>query len=293
MVAGTFIAPGMDAIAKYLGDSLSPVMVTWGRFVFQSLLMAAGLMFIGGVKSLRANRFGLHMFRGVLLATATLCFFWALQHMPLAECIAIFFVQPMMLTLMAAWFLGEPIGWHRRLAVMMGFVGALIIIRPGADSFTIYYFLPLLAALFYASYLIVTRAHATEDTPAVQQFASGVGGAIFLSVLLVIAQGIPNAWTSPWPDASQWAWIAAIGLIASIAHLFVVMGMARAHASVLAPFGYSEIIAATLLGWWVFGDWPDNWTWFGVLIIVLSGLYVAWRETRASAAIELAPPSTR
>ncbi len=295
------IAPGMDAIAKYLGDTLSPLMITWARFAFQALVMSMALMVIGGSDSqerggkrsghFKTNRLSIHLLRGVLLATATLCFFWALQQLPLADCIAIFFVQPIILTLLSSVFLGETIGWHRRIAVVTGFLGAMFIIRPGTASFSIYYFLPLIAAVFYACYLAVTRAYASEDTPAIQQMASGVGGALFLSLLIAIAELLPQAntdtlapewgWNSTEP--AQWGWLFAIGVIAAVAHMLVVMGMSRTPASVLAPFGYSEILAATALGWWIFGDWPSFWTWVGVAIIFGSGVYVAWRETRQSA----------
>ena len=112
-----------------------------------------------------------------------------------------------------------------------------------------------------------------------QQLASGVGGALFLSALLVVAEwgAVDWGWTNPSP--MEWGWLFAIGLIASVAHTLVVMGMSRAPASVLAPFGYSEIIAATLLGWWIFGDWPDYLSWLGIVIIMGAGIYVAWRET--------------
>ena len=279
MVAGTMIAPGMDAIAKFLGESLSPLLITWGRFTVQSILLATALVVAGGFSALRSNRPYIHLLRGVLLATATLCFFWALNHMPLAECIAVFFVQPMILTVLSAVFLGETIGWHRRIAVVAGFIGALIIIRPGTSSFTLYYLLPLLAAVFYASYLTVTRAHATADNSAVQLMTSGVGGVLFLSVWLLLAEIYPNSWSWTQPTVPQWGWLVCIGIIAALAHALIIMGMSRAPASVLAPFGYSEIIAATLLGWLIFGDWPNASAWLGVLIIIGSGCYVAWRET--------------
>lgn len=282
MVAGTMIAPGMDAIAKHLSDALSPLLITWGRFSLQILIMSSVLLLSGGLKSFKTNRMFIHWIRGAMLASATLCFFWALKHLPLTETIAIFFVQPIILTMLSALFLGETIGWHRRLAVVAGFIGALIVIRPGTASFSVYYSLPLAAAFFYAIYMAITRAHATVDTPAVQQMASGVGGAIFLSILLLASHWANFDWRWASPTLNQWGWLFAIALIASIAHTLVVMGMSRAPASVLAPFGYSEIVAATLLGWWVFGDWPDALSWLGILIIILSGSYVAWRETHHS-----------
>jgi len=283
MVSGTMIVPVMDAIAKYLGDSLSPVLIAWGRFFFQFILIGLAIMVLYGVNALWPRRPVTHMVRGLLLAIATTFFFFSLLYLPLANAIAIFFVQPMILTLLAAIFLGETIGWHRRLAVLAGFLGALLIIQPGSDSFTPAAFLPLCAALFYAGYIVVTRSVANVDHPMTMQFASGVGACIALTLVL-----IPGVWTlSPMfsariPTNTEWALLAAIGLIASVGHLLVVIAVNRAPTSLLAPFGYSEIIAATLLGLWVFGEWPDMLSWLGIVVIILSGVYVFFREQKHS-----------
>jgi drug/metabolite transporter (DMT)-like permease len=281
MVTGTMIVPVMDAIAKFLGDSLSPVQITWGRFVFQFLFMAMAIIPLQGMKALWPTRPFVHAVRGVLLAIATTFFFFSLLELPLANAIAIFFVQPMILTVLSAVFLGESIGWHRKAAVLGGFLGALLIIKPGSDAFTLAALLPMCAAFFFSCYLAVTRSVANVDHPLVMQFASGVGAAFVLSLVLLVGSWTGDGmWTPRVPDWQQWGWLAAIGLIAAIGHLLVVIAVNRAPTSLLAPFGYVEIIAATALGWLVFGDWPDALSWAGIAVIVLSGLYVFMREQK-------------
>ncbi len=281
MTLGTSIVPVMDAVAKYLGDSMSPIQITWGRFFFQALIMLVGLVITLGPRSLVPKKPLIHAIRGVLLATATLFFFTSLRYLPLADAIAIFFVQPMILTLISAFVLHEHVGWHRRVAVLTGFAGALLIIRPGTDAFLVASLLPLGAAVFFASYLALTRAVANIDHPATMQFSSGVSAVIVLSIALLVANQWPGATMAPKvPTLSEWFWLAMIGVIAAGGHLLVVMAMNRAPASALAPFGYIEIVAATALGWLFFNDWPDKWTWIGIAIIVASGAYVYYREQK-------------
>ena len=282
MLIGTAIVPVMDAIAKYLGDSMSPLQITWGRFLFQVLIMGSFVVMHRGPKALIPQKGYMHAVRGVLLAVATFCFFMSLRYLPLADAIAIFFVQPMILTLMSALFLGETIGWHRKLAVLSGFIGALFIIKPGTDAFTIAAFLPLATAVFFSTYMVLTRSVANIDHPTTMQFVSGSAALLLLTVALYIFHLLGITALSPTiPQASEWFWLAMIGLVAAVGHMLVIMGMNRAPASVLAPFGYVEIIAATALGWLIFGEWPDSLTWIGIVIIVLSGGYVFIREQRA------------
>lgn len=287
MVSGTMIVPIMDAIAKILGDTISPLQVTWGRFFFQALIMGVAVIALYGLGPglclLRPKRPVVHAMRGVLLAIATTFFFFSLLYLPLADSIAIFFVQPMLLTLLSAIFLGETIGWHRRAAVVIGFLGALLIIKPGSDAFTLAAVLPIFAALFFSGYLVVTRSVANVDHPLTMQFASGIGATIMLSVCLIPGSIIGSElWGVQQPNTIEWIYLAAIGLIAAVGHLLVVIAVNRAPTSVLAPFGYVEIIAATILGWLVFSDWPDAMSWVGITIIVCSGLYVFIREQHAA-----------
>ncbi len=279
MVLGTSIVPVMDAIAKQLGETLSPLLITWGRFFFQCLIMGIYLLMLRGPNALKPKLPWIHCARGLLLAFATLCFFWSLQELPLADAIAIFFIEPMVLTLLSAYFLKEAIGWHRRLAVIAGFIGALFIIRPTGDSFTPYAFLPVAAAFFFAGYMTLTRAYANIDHPATMQFASGLGAALVLTLTLAVFIAFPHHPFAPQlPTLSEWSGLFGIGVIAALGHVMVVMAVNRAPASVLAPFGYVEIIAATVLGWVFFNDWPDLFAWLGISIIISSGCYVFYRE---------------
>ena len=283
MLLGMSIVPVMDAIAKVLGEDISPVQITWGRFVFQFLFMGAAILLTLDASALRSQRPLIHSVRGILLAVATTFFFFSLLYLPLATAISIFFVQPMILTLLSALVLGERIGWHRRIAVCTGFLGAVLIIRPGSDSFALASLLPLAAATFFASYVALTRSVANVDHPLTMQFASAVGAAIIMSVALVVGEtsGVPMFQPSM-PNLSQFGLMAAIGLIAAVGHLLVVIAINRAPASLLAPFSYAEIISATILGYMVFNDWPDNYTWIGISVIVASGLYVWFRERHSA-----------
>ncbi|MBX2879438.1 MAG: DMT family transporter [Granulosicoccus sp.] len=281
MIAGTFIIPGMDAIAKYLSDSLSPAQITWGRFLFQCLFMGSAIGLMDGHQGFKSRIKHIHALRGLLLAAATGIFFLSLKYLPLADAIAIFFVQPMILTVISGVFLGEDIGWYRRIAVCTGFAGALLIIRPAAESFTAASLLPLLTATLFSAYLALTKAWSNIDSPRVMQFFSGISALAILSIVLLIGTtgSIDTLLFTP-PTRSEWFWLAAIGAVSACGHLLIVMAMSRAPASVLAPFGYMEIIAATTLGWLIFNDWPEPLTWMGIGIIVASGICVYYRERR-------------
>jgi len=279
MLMGMIIVPVMDAIAKILGSQMSPVQITWGRFAFQFVFMGIAILLTLGPAALRSKQTGIHLVRGILLAIATTFFFFSLQYLPLANAIAIFFVQPMILTLLSALVLGETIGWHRRIAVTTGFIGALIIIRPGGHAFTYAALLPLAAAAFFASYLALTRFVANVDHPLTMQFTSAVGAALIVTLALAIGHSIGLTNFQPsLPDATQWGLLAAIGLVAAVGHLLVVIAINRAPTSLLAPFSYAEIVSATALGYFVFNEWPDNYTWLGIAVIVASGMYVLYRE---------------
>jgi len=281
MMTGMLIVPIMDALAKILGHSISPLQITWGRFLFQFIFMGLAIVITLNASALKSSKAFIHSVRGILLATATTFFFFSLLNLPLANAIAIFFVQPMILTLLSALFLGESIGWHRRIAVTTGFIGALLIIRPGSETFTLAALLPLGAALFFATYLALTRSVANIDHPLTMQFASSLGALVVLTLALLIGWIVgDNVFVPSNPSLYQWTMLAGIGLIASIGHLLVVIAINRTPTSLLAPFSYMEIVSATALGWLIFYDWPDALTWLGIGVIVASGMYVLFRENQ-------------
>jgi S-adenosylmethionine uptake transporter len=221
----------------------------------------------------------LHVARGVLIATATVFFFSALKYLPLADTIAIFFVEPLILTLLSAVFLKETIGWRRVTAVLVGFVGALIVIRPGYAVFGPVALLPLCAALSFACYMILTRTLAQVQSAVSMQFYAGIFGVLVMTAALIFGNSISFEVLTPvWPTTQEWLLLSLLGAIATTGHMFVVNAMRLAPANVLAPFQYLEIISATILGFIFFNDFPDPTTWLGVAIIVGSGVFVYYRE---------------
>ncbi|MEM6665929.1 MAG: DMT family transporter [Pseudomonadota bacterium] len=281
MAGGMLLIPVMDAIAKILGERISPGMVAWGRVFFQTILTGGAVLAILCPVGLIPKQLWPNVLRGILIAFASFSFFAALTVMPLAETLAIFFVEPFILTVLSALLLGETVGWRRRIAVLVGFLGALLIIQPTFAEVGWAVVLPLIAAFCFALYLIITRQAAAHDPGLTMQFTSGVAGTLFMTALLLISQIVPLPGLQPsMPDVNAWLLLATIGAIATVGHLMVVAAAKAVPTSILAPFQYLEIVSATVLGLWIFGDFPDALTWLGITIICVSGGYVFWREAQ-------------
>jgi len=283
MICGMLLLPGIDAIAKGLSGSVSSGQVAWSRFFFQSLILLPFVLRAGGLRV--KGRLWIHGARGFLIASATLMFFTSLGELPLADAIAIFFVEPFILTLLAALFLAERIGWRRLLAVAVGFCGALIIIRPSYAVFGVTALLPMGAALAFACYVVLTRWLVREESVITMQFTAGLFGTVTMTAGLWfgLEAGV-EILTPAWPTTREWLLLAALGAIATSGHMLIVHAIRRIGASLVAPFQYLEIISATLLGLIFFGEFPDKTTWLGVAIIVGSGLYVFLRERQLAGA---------
>lgn len=280
MVLAMMLLPAMDIVAKLLSASMSSGQAAWSRFAFQVLYLLP-VIALGSHGLKIPAEWHLHGLRGVFIATATLLFFTAIARMPVADAIAIFFVEPLLLTLLSPFFLGEKIGWRRVSASLFGFIGALIIIQPGQSAFDWRAVLPLGAALCFAFYLILTRKLAQRTDPVTVQFFTGVAGCLTLSLALLAGTRLgADFLTISTPTLSQWGFMALLGAIGCIGHLLVVWAFRYHDASVLAPLQYLEIVSAVLLGWLVFNDFPTDTTWLGIAIIISSGIYVYWRERR-------------
>ena len=257
------IIPVLDVFAKLLGGTLDPVEVTFMRFMVQALLMAPFVIYLKLWRIPRGTLI-LQSARGILLAVATVCFFGALQHFPLAEAISIFFVQPIILTIISALFLGEPIRARRIIAIIIGLIGTVIILQPSILAFGKPALYPLGSAVAMALYMAVTRKISGQVHPFQMQFIVGIVAMAFLGAVLILgsAFGLPGT-DFIIPNNLQILWIIGMGLAATIGHAFIVWAMANAPASLLAPFAYVEIIGATSLGFLVFGDVPADSTILG------------------------------
>lgn len=279
MASAMFLAPFMDMLAKLLTETMSPGAIGLGRFVAQSLIL---LPFV-----LAAGQWGrptrMHLLAGIFLGAALLSINAALKHMPIPNAIAIFFVEPLILTVMSAYLLGEGLGWRRLAAVTAGLIGAVIVIRPNWAAFGPAAIYPLITAVCFASYLLITRVMAQKGGRLGLQFWIGVSAMASLAIATAIGDraGAP-ALALAWPGRYELSLLALMGILAAVSHQMINNAFARAEAGALAPLQYLEIISATLIGWFVFRDFPDRLTWVGTAIIVGSGIYVFYRERQLS-----------
>jgi S-adenosylmethionine uptake transporter len=282
MIVAMLMLPGIDAIAKWLAGSVSSGQVTWSRFFFQIILMFPLLLKTRGPWLTPALM--LHAARGSLIALATLFFFSGLAYLPLADAIAIFFIEPLLVTLLSALFFGEAIHWRRILAISLGFIGALIIIRPtfAEVGFAVLY--PVSAAFCFSFYIVLTRKLVRHEDPIRLQFFAGIFGCLVMSIALYFGSANDIAiLAAAWPTANHWWLLGGLGLIATGCHLLIVYAYRKASIGILAPFQYVEIIGATILGLVIFNEFPDPVTWLGIAIIVGSGMYVFHREAKLAA----------
>ncbi len=282
MASAMIILPTMDAIAKYMAtfENMSPGQVTFYRFFFQLVCTLPLLFTLSGASALSAKRPWMNLLRGVLHGAASLLFFVAVKYMPLADVFAIYFVEPFMLAALSAFFLGDRVGWRRWLAIVVGFGGAMIVIQPSFEIFGWKALLPVACAFLYAVYLFMNRAIGEADSPLTMQTMAGVGGTVFMAAALWI--GAAMGATDFVPSLpSSWLGLVLLLILGSIsgyAHMLVVRAFRLAPLSLLAPFQYFEIISATVLGYALFGDFPNLSKWIGIVIIVASGLFIIWRE---------------
>ena len=279
MIVAMLALPGIDAIAKWLVGSVSSGQISWSRFFFQIILMSPLLLKTHGPWLTPA--LWLHAARGAMIAFATLFFFSGLAWLPMADAIAIFFIEPLLVTLLSALFFGEAIHWRRISAISVGLVGALIIIRPTFSEVGFAALYPVAAAFCFSFYILLTRKLVSNEDPIRLQFFAGIFGCLVMSLALGYGSVSDVAiLAAVWPSQHEWLLLGALGLVATICHLLVTYAYRLASIGILAPFQYVEIIGATILGLVVFNDFPDATTWFGIAIIVGSGLYVFHRESQ-------------
>ena len=281
VVVAMILLPGQDAIAKYISDTVSPGQISWARFLLQTLFTLPFLLYFQGIRGVVPNRLWPNVVRGALIATSSTLFFIAIKFMPMADALAIFFVEPFILTILSGVFERERIGWRRRIAVAAGFIGVLVVIQPSYDVFGLVSLIPLAGGSLFAVYVLLNRRQAVHDTPLTMQFTAGLSALVIITLGLFAggAIGVPEMTPSAL-GGREVSFLLAMGVFGTTGHLLFVQASRLAPSALIAPMQYVEIAVAALLGYVIFGDFPDFWKWVGIAIIVASGAYVFWRESR-------------
>lgn len=279
MFVSVIIAPLIDIFSKLATDTIPAAEVSAFRFLFQSLLMLPFVIYRGVWREITWRHTRLHAIRGGILAVSMICFVTTLRVMEVADAIAIFFVEPIILTILGGIVLKETIGWRRYTACAVGFAGAMLIIRPSFDEIGPVALLPVVTAFGIAVFALMTRVLAHREDPWSMQMQTGIWGGIFCGVVLLLGQGSGSILFDPVvPDMKGLAQSFGCGVMATISGTIAVYAYRNAPASTLAPLQYFEIVCATIFGWLVFGDFPDVIKWIGIAIIIASGLFILWRE---------------
>ncbi len=271
VVLTTLLFACLDATAKMLGNSLHPMEVAWFRYAVNVVLVIIVLRAWRQPELFGTRRPGLQLLRGLFLLGSTVFNFAALRYLQLVEAASIQFAGPLIVTALAGPLLGEKIGWRRWIAVVVGLCGVLVVIRPGLGGMHWAAGLSLCSTLCYALYLISTRhLGRTESAEGMLLLSASVG-------MIALTPMMPPIWQMP-SSATVWLMLVALGVFGGVGHFLLIHAHKLAPASTLAPFGYTQILWMTTLGYLVFGDLPDVWTAVGGAIIVGSGLYTLHRE---------------
>ncbi len=274
MLAAMAVVPVMDGVAKHLSASFPVLQVVWARYFFHLLILLPVVLWRHGAGALLLRNPWLQVARGGFLLGSTVLFFAAIAVMPIADALALVFVAPLVVTALSPLILGERVGLRRWTAVGVGFVGVVVIVRPGLSAFHPGMLLALGAGTVYAFYSLATRKLSGSAPPLVTLVYTALLGALVMSAL------VPVVWTPP--GTEDLFWMVLMGALAAAGHFLVIKSFEHAEASLLAPLGYSEIVMATVVGYVAFGDFPDAWTWLGVAIVIASGVYVSLRERRGA-----------
>ncbi|WP_443114432.1 DMT family transporter [Herbaspirillum seropedicae] len=289
LISGLWTLSLLDTAGKLLAlAGYHVVMIAWMRYTINLFFMAATLAPLyrrrHGRSILQSNRLGLQLGRGALLLGSTLIFFSVLKIVPLAEGTAMNFCAPLIVLAISPWLLGERSYLSRWIAVLVGFTGMLIVIRPSGDIPPYGVALGLISALTQALLSILNRKASQADNPMVTLFYGALVGSVASTLL------VPFFWTSHTPTMVELAILVSTGITSTIGHFLQNSAYRHAEASVLTPFFYAQIISACGMGWLVFGQFPDRITVLGIAIICASGIGIAYIEHKRAHPLPPADP---
>ena len=273
IVCGVFLFSIADAFGKWFGMAgYHTTQIVFFRYLF-GLLPVAVVVAHDGFGALRTSRPLVHVFRGIMMFTALSLFFRGLRDVPLAEGIAVAFTAPLFVTALSVPMLGERVGWQRWAAVLIGFAGMLVMLRPGTKAFQVDSLFIIASAFCFASVMLFTRRISRTETNASMYAYSTI------TAMLCTLPFLSFTWVTP-EGAHLWRFF-VLGMIGGTASFFMIVAYRNAPAAVNAPFDYSALIWSALWGWIVWQEAPDLIVWFGAAVVVAAGLYITYRETRA------------
>ena len=266
------VLPLNYAVAKYLSAEIPIFHIIWARHCFTIILVLPILVFFFKKNFVWSEKPMLQILRGLLLIAVNISFYYAVSKIPLAKALTLTFISPLVVTIFSSILLLEKVGIKRWSAVVVGFIGALIVIRPGYIPLDIGSLSALCAGIMYAFYLIVTRKLSVSDNSLLTLLITGIIGTLTMSLT------IPFVWVTPTLD--QWYLLSLIGVITVLGHFLIILSFKSAEASKLAPISYFEVVTNTIFGYFLFNHFPDNWTLVGLAVIISSGLFVFYRERK-------------
>lgn len=263
----------LDTTAKYMATvvQLPVTQVVWLRFLSQFLLILLVVGVMAVPRLLTTRRLKHQLFRSCLMLASTVMNFMALRHLRLDQTQTIYFLAPFVVTLLAGPFLGEWVGWRRMVAIVVGFSGILVVVRPGFATFEPAMLLSLGSMFAYAIFMLLTRYLSSYDPPEVTLFYSLLAGTYFMAPFAIVDWVWPSSW-------QVWLLLASLGFWGGLGHYIFIIAYRHAPASTLAPFIYLGLITHTAGGYVVFGQVPDRWTLAGASIVIASGIYLLHRE---------------
>tara|TARA_R110002096_G_scaffold273496_7_gene467403 strand:- start:1484 stop:2434 length:951 start_codon:yes stop_codon:yes gene_type:complete len=291
MLAFCVLAPLLDVSAK-LASAFVPVsQIAAARFVVQGALMLPVVLLMRLHWSVSPRILGLVILRAAMLLAATWCFIAAVAVMPIADALAIAFVEPFVLLILGRLIFGDEVGPRRIAASAFGFGGAMLVIQPSVTAFGWAALYPLGTAFTFAFYMLVTRAMSRRLHPVTMQLHTSLAGiAMVVPVLWAFNDGPVPLLDVVMPQGLTWLWLFGVGFWGSLSHICMTYALKFAPSATLAPLHYVEIVSAVTFGYLVFGDFPNSMTWVGIAVISTSGLYVIHRE-RVNARVRVTPPS--
>ncbi len=291
MLGFCILAPLLDASTKLATEAIPVGQITAARFVFQGLCMLPVILLLRLDWRTSRRDLILLVVRAFCLLLSTYSFVASVQYMPIADAIAIVFVMPFMLMFLGWAIFGNPVGARRIYASGVGFAGAMLVIQPSLQNYGLVALFPLSCAFWFSFYQIATQAMANRVHPVTMQLHTSIIGSLICLPLLWLANGSGLAEFDPvLPDALNWLWLFGVGFWAAVSHLSMTAAMKYAPAATLAPLHYLELPTAVLLGFAIWGDFPNGLTWVGIVLIVGSGLYIIRHEHRSSRRHPMPPP---